>query len=165
MEIKYYMGSFAGKAGRFAKTAAKKTGTAASNAKLTIKLRSAMIKLEKMYTTLGKLFYEQTMGIDVRKQIVAEVSKINAQKDMIDELKYLLDEARGKTVCISCGKTISVDAVYCPVCGCKQTLEKIIKKPITKTREEIIDDIISTKPLDINGFVDFFNATSKKYSL
>ncbi len=156
------MGGVAGKAGSFAKNAASRTGNAAHTARLAIKYRSAKGKLENMYTTLGKLFYEQTGGIDVRKQIAAQVAKINAQKKTVEELKFLIEEARGKMTCESCGKTIGIDSLYCPVCGSSQFMETIIKEPITKTKEEIIDDIINTKSLDTDSLTSIFKTELDK---
>lgn len=159
MEFKKIVHTVAGKAGAIAKSAAKKTGEAAGNAKLAITYKSEKIKLEKMFTTLGKLFYEQTAGTDVRAQIVAQIMEINEQKKSIEDIKALMEEVKGKASCPGCGKSISIDAAYCPVCGQKLG----ITAEDDRTKEEIIDDIINTKGLDTDGFVSFFNETTDKY--
>ena len=92
MEFKSIAKKVAGKAGNIAKSAAKKTGVAANSAKLTLALKNAEIKLNKKFTVLGKLFYEQTKGTDVRTQIVAQIVEINEQKVVIAERKARIDE-------------------------------------------------------------------------
>jgi len=157
MEFKSIAKKVAGKAGNIAKSAAKKTGVAANSAKLTLALKNAEIKLNKKFTVLGKLFYEQTKGTDVRTQIVAQIVEINEQKVVIADLKALIDEINGKATCPSCGKVIDLDAVFCPACGYKQTVNE------EPTKEEIIDQIINCKGLDTDGFVEFFKDTTVKY--
>ncbi len=120
MEIKTILDGVASTAGTFAKSAAKKAGEVAESTKLNITLKSEQRKLEGMFTTLGKLFYEQSKGTDVRAQIVAQIMEIDEQKQTIDDLRIILVESAGKVICTSCGKGIDIDDAYCPVCGKKQ---------------------------------------------
>ena len=119
MDIKSIVDDVAAKAGSLAKTAVKKTGEAAEAAKLTLLLKSEQKKLDSMFTVLGKLFYEQTKGTDVRAQVVAEIMEIDEQKRIIDDLKATMIENSGKIICDSCGKEIDLEHPFCPECGNK----------------------------------------------
>lgn len=120
MGFKKIIGDVATTAGTLAKSAAKRAGEVAESTKLNITLKSEQHKLEGMFTTLGKLFYEQAKGTDVRAQIVAQIMEIDEQKQVIGDLRTILVEAGGKVICSSCGKGIDIEDVYCPICGKKQ---------------------------------------------
>ena len=119
MDFKSIVDNVTAKASEIAKTAVKKTGEAAESAKNAITLKSENNKLEGLFTTLGKLFYEQTKGTDVRAQISAQIMQIDEQKLVIENLRAIMAESSGKMVCESCGKDIDIDSTFCPVCGKK----------------------------------------------
>lgn len=119
MDIKSVVDSVASKASEIAKTAAKKTGEVAESAKLTIALNSEKRKLDELFKELGRLFYEQAKGSDVRIQIAAQVMQIDEQKEVIEDLRDAISAAKGKIACDFCGKEFSVDAAHCPACGKK----------------------------------------------
>ncbi len=119
MDFKSIIDNVTTKATEIAKTAVKKTGEAAESAKNAITLKSENNKLEGLFTTLGKLFYEQTKGTDVRAQISAQIMQIDEQKLVIENLRAAMAESSGKMVCDSCGKDIDIDSTFCPVCGKK----------------------------------------------
>lgn len=119
MDIKSIVDNVTTKASEIAKTAVKKTGEAAESAKNAIALKSENNKLEELFTTLGKLFYEQTKGTDMRKQISVQIMQIDEQKLVIENLRAIMAESSGKMVCDSCGKDIDIDSAFCPICGKK----------------------------------------------
>lgn len=139
MEIKTILDGVANTAGTFAKSAAKKAGEVAETTKLNITLKSEQRKLEGMFTTLGKLFYEQSKGTDVRAQIVAQIMEIDEQKQTIDDLRTILVESTGKVICNSCGKGIDIDDAYCPVCGKKQEPKLMFEKQDECSEAELPD--------------------------
>ncbi len=119
MDFKSIVDNVTTKASEIAKTAVKKTGEAAESAKNAITLKSENNKLEGLFTTLGKLFYEQTKGTDMRAQIGAQIMQIDEQKLVIENLRAVMAESSGKMVCKFCGKDIDIDSTFCPVCGKK----------------------------------------------
>ena len=147
MEIKSIFDGAASTAGTFAKSAAKKAGEFAESAKLNITLKSEQRKLEGMFTTLGKLFYAQSKGTDVRAQIVAQIMEIDEQKQTIDDLRIILVESTGKVICSSCGKGIDIDSAYCPVCGKKQEPKLMFDKEdeIAQTELTTVDEPANTE--------------------
>ncbi len=145
MDIKTIAGDVAAKAGSLAKTAVKKTGEAAEAAKLTLLIKSEQKKLDSMFTVLGKLFYEQTKGTDVRAQIVAQMMEINEHKNIISDLKATMIENSGKIICDSCGKEIDLEHPFCPECG-KKIEPKLLHRDYDE--EELNSEADSTEAID-----------------
>ncbi len=153
MDFKYIFNSAAGKVGGFTKAAVRKTGEAAEVAKLRVAFASEKRKLEGMFSTLGKLFYEQVKGTDIRVQIAAQVMEIDEQKAVLAELKSAIVSAKGKTYCQSCQSPISAELAYCPSCGAQQFA--------TKSGSD--GETASQKPLSTEDFVSVFKDTTAKY--
>ncbi len=158
MDIRTIVSSAASKLDSLARIAVKKGGEAAESAKLNLALRSEQKKLDTMFTTLGKLFYEQVKGTDVRTQVKAQIMEIDEQKLVIEELKLTIAEANGKATCTSCGNDIEIDAVYCPVCGSSQATKKCGEAVRSADAENP-----NAKPLNANDFVTFFKNTTDRY--
>ena len=154
MDFKYIFNTAAGKVGGFTKAAVKKTGEAAEVAKLRVAFISEKRKLEGMFATLGKLFYEQVKGTDIRVQIAAQVMEIDEQKAVLADLKSAIVNAKGETYCDGCGKPISSHLAYCPSCGAQQFSGKNTAADGAAT---------SQKPLSTEDFVNVFKDTTAKY--
>ena len=117
MRIRSAMGSAADKAGDIAASAVKKGSEVIESAKLNFALRSEKKKLERMFSVLGKLLYEQVAGTDVRTQIKAQIMEISEQKLVIEDINSHIKDASGKEECEFCGSYIDVESAYCPNCG------------------------------------------------
>ncbi len=154
MDFKAIFDNVANKAGSLAKSAARKTGEVAEQAKLAITAKSEKGKLETMYTTLGKLFYEQVKGTDVRAQVSAQIMEIDEQKLVIEQLTTEMAENNGHILCDGCGKEISFDDAFCPTCGKKQEPKKLFD------REASTDEKSDTESED---FVEAFKDVTDKY--
>ena len=139
MDIKSIVNDVTEKAGSLAKSAVKKTGEAAESAKFKFILKSEQNKLDAMFTTLGKLFYEQVKGTDVRVQAAAQIMEIDEQKQIITDLKSAIIESQGKMICGSCGKAIDLEHTFCPECG-KKVEPKLIHEDGQENESEIIHD-------------------------
>ncbi len=153
MDFKYIFNSAAGKVGGFTKAAVRKTSEAAEIAKYRVAFISEKRKLEGMFATLGKLFYEQVKGTDIRAQIAAQVMEIDEQKAVLAELKSAIVNVKGKIYCESCGSPINAELAYCPGCGAKQFAEK----------SGVSEEATSQKPLSTEDFVNVFKDTTDKY--
>ena len=158
MDIRSIVSSAASKIDSLARIAVKKGGEAAESAKLNLTLRSEQKKLDSMFTTLGKLFYEQVKGTDVRTQIKTQIMEIDEQKLVIDELKLTIAEANGKASCIICGSDIEIDAVYCPACGGSQATKKH-----GEPSKQAPTDTPAAKSIGTNDFITFFKNTTDRY--
>lgn len=154
MDIKAIINNAVSSIDNMAKTAVNKTSEVATSAKHSILLKTEEAKLEELFKTLGKLFYEQAKGVDLRAQITAEVIEIDEQKLVIRELQTKISEKNKKNFCSVCGKQMRADSIYCKVCGTKQDLKR-------KKAEEAIKT--PHKPLSSEEFVEFFKNTTKKY--
>lgn len=158
MDIRTIFNSAASKIDSLARIAVKKGGEAAESAKLNLTLRSEQKKLDTMFVTLGKLFYEQVKGTDVRTQVKTQIMEIDEQKLVIEALKLTIAEANGKASCKSCGNDIEIDAVYCPICGSSQATKKH-----GETAKSDGTGASNTKALGTNDFVTFFKDTTNRY--
>lgn len=124
MDFKNIVDNVASKAETFAKSAAKKTGEVAEHAKLRFEAKVEKAKLEDMYKELGKFFYEQVKGTDMRVQISTQIMEIDEQKLVISNLVTEAAAAKGHMICANCGKEIDFDASFCPHCGTKPEAKK-----------------------------------------
>ena len=159
MDIKNAVNTAAGKLGTFTKTAVKKTGEAAETAKLNLALISEKRKLEKMFATLGKLFYEQAKGTDVRIQIRVQVFEIDEQKSVIASLRREIIASKGKAVCAFCGKPMEMEATYCNHCGKQQFVKNYgCEENGCGCNEETADEVTEAE-----DFVDAFKDVNDKY--
>lgn len=158
MDIRNAVNSAAGKVGTFTKVAIKKTGEAAETAKLNFALVTEKRKLEKMFSTLGKLFYEQVKGTDLRIQIKAQMLEINEQKAVIASIRSDIVASKGKAECAFCKKPLDVDATYCHNCGKQQFV-----KNCGCSNGQCDDEPTSADPLGTDEFVDTFKNTTDKY--
>lgn len=135
MDIKSIVDTVSTKASELAKSAVKKTGEVAESAKLAISIKSEQSKLDNMFTTLGKLFYEQAKGTEVRAQVAAQILEIDEQKKVIEDLRLTAANASGRMICDSCGKEMSLDDAFCPVCG------KKVEAKLLFNDEEVAEEI------------------------
>ena len=148
MDIKSIVENAAAKADSLARAAVKKGGEAAEAVKLNISLRSEQKKLDSMYTTLGKLFYEQVKGTDVRVQVKTQIMEIDEQKLVVEELKLSVAETKGKAACIHCGNDIAIDAIFCPACGQSQASGKCSKASAETAKKDFGDEAPSEDSAD-----------------
>ena len=120
MEFKEFFDNFSKNAKTIADKAVKKTGEVAESAKLIISLKSEEAKLERLFNNLGKLCYDKADDASIAAQII----EIDDQKEVISKIKADIAANSGKAYCISCGKEITSDAIFCPYCGNKQEQKK-----------------------------------------
>ena len=153
------------KSSEVAEMAVKKGGEVANVAKLNISLGDKKNKLTKLFTELGQLTYDKADAADIAAKIV----DIDDVKAAIEALKVEIAAANGKVFC-KCGKEIEADATFCKYCGAKvekpepaeETTEKASAKP--ESHEEADEkEVIDTKPLTAEEFVDTFESVMDKY--
>lgn len=180
MEFKEFFDNFSKNAKTIADKAVKKTGEVAESAKLIISLKSEEAKLERLFNNLGKLCYDKADDASIAAQII----EIDDQKEVISKIKADIAANSGKAYCISCGKEITSDAIFCPYCGNKQEQKKNMSsdpepktteekaEPETKAAESHSVETTSdakaevrpeSKPLNAEEFVEYFKAVMQKY--
>ena len=67
--------------------------------------------------------------------------EIDEQKKVIEDLRLTAANANGKMICDSCGKTISLDDVFCPVCGKKIEAKLLFKNEDDSIGEDVAAEI------------------------
>lgn len=108
------------------------------------KLNSQISDIEhrksSFYTEMGKVFYEgyrsQDMSI-AEKEMVDLAKSCDSLQEQIDELRYRIAILKNERLC-QCGRTIALDANFCPYCGCKlvDLTAKMEQRSMPKEQEE-----------------------------
>ncbi|MBS4785240.1 MAG: zinc ribbon domain-containing protein [Clostridiales bacterium] len=103
-----------------ANAASEKAGEVYEIGRLKLQLVSLNGDLEKAYTQLGRLEYDQKKnGNDNSLLITACVSEIDSIHEDIDSLTAEISEATGEKICPHCSESVAADAAYCPKCGAR----------------------------------------------
>jgi len=161
-KLKSLWADVSGKAQAAAQTAAKKTGEVAESAKLNITLKTEQQKLGRLFASLGKLYYEKAE----EAQLAAQVMEIDEQKKIIEDLKVVIAEQKGKILCPACGKEIDGDSLFCSGCGAKQEQKKNVttdEAAPEAPKAEAAPEAPKCAPLSAEEFIEFFKATMDKY--
>ncbi|WP_106769047.1 zinc ribbon domain-containing protein [Paenibacillus faecalis] len=78
-------------------------------------------KKSSYYTEMGRVFYEgyrsQDMSI-AEKEMVDLAKSCDMLQEQIDELRYRIAILKNERLC-QCGRTVTLDANFCPYCGSK----------------------------------------------
>lgn len=98
----------------------KKTGEITNIAKLTMNIKSSEVKLEGIYSSIGRLFYtSHCTGDDSAEEIASYILKADKLTLDIEKLKKELAVLRNVLVCEGCGSEIKADSSFCSYCGAK----------------------------------------------
>ena len=109
----------------FLNEGASKVQKAASDTKDTVVAKYQLSKLngelEDLYISLGVLVNDayNNPGQTSEEEVAALNEKINDKKQQIKVAKSAADEAAGKQICPSCGKSCRGEYGFCPHCGAK----------------------------------------------
>lgn len=108
---------------RSGQEAAGKAKDVAELTKLQLAQREQEAKAEKLYTQLGKRFYE-TAQIEEGTELFELAQEIGQLRAEIEALKEQQTVLRGGTRCAACGAMMEPNAAFCPSCGAKKELPK-----------------------------------------
>ncbi len=100
------------------------------------KLKELEEKLTMKYAELGKLYYKDqvtkdTPDIDHYKQLFEDIKGI--KKDVFKEKDAEL-KAKGLKMCPRCKVTVTIESIYCNMCGFKFDNEEIEETPVEEKR-------------------------------
>ncbi|MNN05331.1 Double zinc ribbon [compost metagenome] len=93
------------------------------------------------YQRMGEVFYE---GYRLKDMSKAEKEMIELAKtcDLLaeerDDIRSKIAELKNERLCISCGKVVAEDAMFCPYCG--EKLLKLKAKEIVRTTETVKEE-------------------------
>lgn len=108
---------------RSGQEAAGKAKDVAELTKLQLAQREQEAKLEKLYTQLGKAFYE-TAQIEEGSPLFELAQSITQLRAEIEDTKEQQALLRGGVRCAACGAMMENDAAFCPSCGAKKEVPK-----------------------------------------
>jgi len=125
------------------KTASKKTGELAQEAKTKFKMNENKSKINDLYEEIGKIVYQK----HIHGEEVKIGEDLNAYCKQIDELSKEIEKyqeevlaLKNKRICENCYTEIELQAKYCPHCGFEQEEEK---------KEDIKEDIDDKNTVEI----------------
>lgn len=78
-------------------------------------------KKQSYYTEMGKVFYEGYRSEDMsfaENEMVRLAKSCDELQEEIEELRSKIAMLKNERLC-QCGRTVSLDALYCPYCGSK----------------------------------------------
>lgn len=91
--------------------------------KLQLTQREQEAKVEKLYTQLGRRFYE-TAQIEEGAELFELAQEIGQLRAEIEALKEQQAVLRGGTRCAACGAMMEPNAAFCPECGTRKEAER-----------------------------------------
>ena len=102
------------------KSASKKTGEIAKEAKIKMKMNENKSKINDLYEEIGKIVYQKHIhGEEVKIQ-----EDLNTYCNQIDELSKEIEKyqeevlaLKNKRICENCYVEIDLQSKYCPHCG------------------------------------------------
>ncbi len=87
---------------------------------LTKQINSEEKRLEKIYSQIGKNFYEahKSAYINEYSKLFDEIKNTN---ELIDKLELEVRKIKGLKICEFCKEEIPAEGTYCPHCGAKMS--------------------------------------------
>lgn len=117
MEYINKIGEEARKAFRFVKN---ETGKFVESAKLTYTASDIESQLNKIYTQIGKNFYDICIAEDsIPEDFSAEFEKIAELKKQLENAKDKISEIKNTKKCTACSASLNEGDTYCRKCGAK----------------------------------------------
>lgn len=108
------------KAGKTAKTAAKKTGELYESAKLNWKIATEEEKMKDIFVKMGKLYYAEydssACEDSEMRELCEQVSEVEVT---LRNLNRKLRQYKKIVRCPKCGKEFKDNTIFCPACGSK----------------------------------------------
>lgn len=100
--------------------AAGKAKDLAESTKLQLEQKESERKLEKLYTQLGKAYYEKAMDDEENEfaDIIQPINQLNAEIEASKKQQALL---KNGARCVACGALVDQDASFCTSCGADLT--------------------------------------------
>jgi len=83
-------------------------------------MKSEEEKIQSLYTTLGKLYYENETE-NIREPYADIIRTIHLSFDKKAEYETKLNEIKNKYVCPNCGASVTSTTQFCKHCGTKIT--------------------------------------------
>lgn len=104
----------------------RKTGELTEIAKLRMEIHNCNNHITQCYEHLGRLYYKSVKNPDGTGSSSMEkyVAEADQWKEKLSALRVSLARAQGSVICDACGAQISVQSVYCPLCGVKLPTEE-----------------------------------------
>lgn len=130
------------KLGKFGKSAATKTESTVSKAKLKYGIMETESKIKNIYTAMGEKVYNKYLKDgEICDNMAEDCKKIDDLNEELEELSLKLSELKEVLKCDECGAFCKNDSIFCPKCGAQLAEEKIVtdKQFDYEEEEEVIE--------------------------
>ena len=120
-----------------------KTEEVSQEFKIRTKITEKKSAIEKMYTEIGKVVYEDIKdNKDVSRDVVVEkCNMITAYTEEIARLEAEMLKVKNIRICESCKAEIDYKMEFCPKCGSKQPSNVEVKEEAPSTAEETTAEV------------------------
>lgn len=126
-KIRDYADTAIDKLGKVGKSAASKTESTVSKAKLKYGITETESKIKNIYTVMGEKVYKKYLANgEICDNMADDCKKIDDLNEELEELSTKLSELKEVLKCDECGAFCKNDSLYCPKCGAKLAEEKIV---------------------------------------
>jgi len=115
-----YINKISEEVGKAVRFITKETGKLVESAKLSYTASDIDSQLNKIYTAIGKSFYDACVEEDsIPDEFAAEFECIAELKKQLDVAKDKISEIKSTKKCTACSATLNDTDAYCRKCGAK----------------------------------------------
>lgn len=100
------------------KDATQKAKNISDIARLRMEIRSKKEYIRKLYTEIGRFYYEAHKD-DAEREFDDQMALIKDSLEVLEELHKQLGQIKGTLRCDKCGQDMPIGADYCSKCGAK----------------------------------------------
>ncbi len=77
-------------------------------------------RIVQLYTVIGQLYYEKHMD-DLMADELEKIKEISNLREEIKKQQEEIKQIKGIAKCANCGADVSIEAVFCNICGARMT--------------------------------------------
>ena len=108
------------------KSASKKTGEIAQEAKIKMKMNENKAKIKDLYQEIGKIVYQKHIHeeeVNIKEDLNSYCSQIDELSKEVETYQEKVLALKNKRICENCYEEIDLQSKYCPSCGFEQADE------------------------------------------
>lgn|GEM_PF-221932 len=116
------------------KDVSQKAKDLSGTAKLTLDIRSKEDQVQKLYTEIGRRYFDEHKEDD--PVMYDEMGQVKELLTAIEDMKKEMLDLKGAKVCPRCGAEVQAQDAYCKSCGAKMEDDDIVVDAVVKEAPE-----------------------------